>query len=349
MSERFARGLVVGKFSPLHHGHELLLRSALARSERLDCFSYSSPEFPRCGAEARRRWFAELFPEIEHWALDAATLAEFRASLPALPDMPHNDAPELEQRSFVAQLCLQLLGGPVDAVFTSEHYGVGFAAELTRQFQAAGARHTVEHVLVDLERQRVPISGTALRGDSELWSRFLSPVVRASLVRRVCVLGGESTGKTSLTRKLAKKYDTTHCEEYGRELWVERKGELTYDDYSTIGSTQVEWEERAARAARSLTFGDTSPLTTWCYCLDQFGRAPSALVALSERCYDLTLLCAPDVPFVQDGTRRDPEWRDRQHAFYVRELKRLGLPFVMIAGSYEERFAQACRAVDQLL
>jgi NadR type nicotinamide-nucleotide adenylyltransferase len=247
VSPRFGVGLVVGKFSPLHRGHEYLLREALAQSERLLCISYSSPEKPRCEAEARRRWFAELFPTVEHLALDGGAVLKFRNTNPEIPPLPDNDASELEHRLFVAQVCLKIFGTAVDAVFTSELYGDGFAAELTRQFRSSGASsRSVEHVLVDHERLNVPISATALRNAPALWHDFLSPVVRASLVRRVCLLGGESSGKTTLTRALAAAFRTTHAEEYGRDLWIERGGELSYDDYLTIGTTTARLSRRCS-------------------------------------------------------------------------------------------------------
>jgi len=350
VNPRFEVGLVVGKFSPLHRGHEYLIGEAIAQCRRLLCISYSSPEKPRCEADARRRWFAELFPSAQHLALDANAVQEFRNANPEIPALPDNDASELEHRVFVAQICSKVFGTAVDAVFTSELYGDGFAAELTRQFRSSGlsSRH-VEHVLVDLERRKVTISATALRRSPDLWGDFLSPVVRASLVRRVCLLGGESSGKTTLTRALADAFRTTHAEEYGRELWIERGGELSYEDYLTIATTQIEWEDRAARAGRYVIFGDSSPLTTLLYCLDQFGRADPRLRALAERRYDLTLLCAPDIPFVQDGTRRDEAFRARQHERYLEELERRRTPFVPIEGPLEARVAAATAAMESRL
>lgn len=330
MSRRFGRGLVIGKLSPLHRGHELLLNAALERCERVYCVSYSNPELPGCEAATRSRWMAELFPAVEHLALDATR-----------EHLPHNSGSELEHRRFVAQICLKRLGTTVDVVFTSEHYGDGFAAQLQQDFQAAGhAGATVEHVLVDLARRAVPISASQLRQERALHREFLSPVVRASFVRRVCVLGGESSGKTTLARALAQAFETTHVEEYGRQLWVERDGSLGYSDYLTIARTQIEHEDRAARGANDLLFCDTSPLTTLLYCLDQFGHAEPELHALATRPYHLALLCAPDIPFVQDGTRRDEAYRTRQHALYVRELGRRNAPYLLVEGSLESRIAQ---------
>jgi len=342
-ARRFGAGLVVGKFSPLHHGHEHLLATARAGCERLFCISYSKPELGGCTAALRRRWLAELQPDITHLALDESELDRLRRQHPELPELPHNDASELEHRTFVAEICLRVLGVAVEAVFTSEDYGDGFAAELSRRFRAR-----VEHVLVDLARRHVPISATAIRAEPELARRYLSPVVRASFIKRVCLLGGESSGKTTLTRELSRRFETSRAEEYGRTLWIERDGQLRYDDFLRIGRTQVEHEEAAARAARDVTFCDTSPLTTLFYCLDQFGRAEPELQVLAERRYDLVLLCSPDVPFVQDGTRRDPAFRARQHDFYVTELQRRTEPFVLLEGSLETRLEQASGEVLRL-
>lgn len=349
MTPRFRTGLVVGKLSPLHRGHEHLLSTALGQCERLFCLSYSLPELPGCGAEARRRWLGELFPTLTHLALDERELQRLGQLHPGLPRLPHNDASELEHRVFVAELCLRVFGTTVDAVFTSELYGDGFAAELQRQFRGAGhADAQVEHVLVDLARTAVPISATAIRADRELALTFLSPVVRASFVHRVCLVGGESSGKTTLTRALAQAFDTTHCEEYGRERWLERGGDLTYDDYLLIAETQLQHEERAARDARHVTFCDTSPLTTLFYCLDQFGRAEPELQRLAQRPYDLFLLCSPELPFVQDGTRRDAAFRARQHEFYLAELARQQALWSLVEGPLESRIEQARGYVDSL-
>jgi NadR type nicotinamide-nucleotide adenylyltransferase len=347
VNRRFARGLVVGKFSPLHRGHEHLLETAQRQCDKLYCITYALPELPGCGAAARTRWLSELFPSVEHLALDEAAHAILWEKYPQLPRLPDNRASELEDRVFVAQVCLQVLGTAVDAVFTSETYGDGFAAELTRQFGAAlhGAR-SVEHVLVDLERLEVPISATRLRAAPELLWRFVAPIVNASFVRRVCLLGGESSGKTTLARRLAESFETTHAEEFGRDLWLERAGNLSFDDYTLIARTQIQWEERAARAGRRFTFCDSSPFTTLLYCLDQYGRAAPELYGLAERNYDLTLLCAPDIPFAQDGTRRDPAFRARQHEKYVQELKRRGARFELVKGSLDARLEQARRAVQ---
>ena len=142
---------------------------------------------------------------------------------------------------------------------------------------------------------------------------------------RVCLLGGESSGKSTLAEQLARACDTTWVPEYGRALWEQKAGVLAAPrTCGTSPSGRSRWKKRRLRAANRWLFCDTSPLTTLFYSRDLFGQAEPALEALARRPYALTLLCAPDFPFVQDGTRREPEFRNRQHAFYLEALGGVG-------------------------
>jgi NadR type nicotinamide-nucleotide adenylyltransferase len=173
---------------------------------------------------------------------------------------------------------------------------------------------------------------------------WLPPEVYASFVRRVCLLGGESSGKSVLAPALAGRLGTQFVPEYGRDLWTRKKGVLELDDLLSIATTQVALEEAAARQANAVIFCDTSPLTTLFYSLDLFGRADPALEALAERRYDQYVLCAPDFPFVQDGTRRDEDFRRRQHDWYLQQLNQRGIDYVLATGPIEARIAQLTSA-----
>jgi HTH-type transcriptional repressor of NAD biosynthesis genes len=322
--KRFQRGLVVGKFAPLHRGHELVIRTALEQCERVTLLSYANPEPPGCEPARRRSWLGALFPECQTLVLDHG--------------VPLDAADENVHRRFVGKVCREHLGASVDAVFTSEDYGEGFALELTGFFRETEPNHpAVQHVNVDRARVRSPISGTAIRADVHAHRRWLAPVVYASFVGRVCLLGGESSGKTTLAETLAAHFGTQWVPEYGRELWVRKQGNLTFDDLVHIAREQIEREERALLCAYRFLFCDTSPLTTAFYSHDLFGRVDPELTALAKREYACTVLCAPDFPFVQDGTRRDAEFRRAQHAFYRTELERRGIAYVVAEGTLAQR------------
>jgi nicotinamide riboside kinase len=70
-----------------------------------------------------------------------------------------------------------------------------------------------------------------------------------------------------------------------------------------------------------------------------FGKADVLLERLSERLYSLTILCAPDFAFVQDGTRQPEGFRLRQHDWYLTELKRRNISFLLVSGTIEKRIA----------
>lgn len=139
---------------------------------------------------------------------------------------------------------------------------------------------------------------------------------------------------------------TEFVPEYGRTLWEERQGRLGFDDLLLIGRTQIAREEEAALSAVRFLFCDTSPLTTLFYCRHLFGASAPELEELAERRYDLTVLCVPDFPFVQDGTRQEAPFRDLQHSWYLRELGLRGAKQIQVTGSVAARVEQVSRALE---
>jgi len=339
MARRFSVGLVVGKFAPLHQGHLLVIERALEECERTIVLSYSNPEFAGYEPERREAWLAACCPAATSLVLTRERLAGRLGTDAAA--LPRNDAPDDVHRDFVAMICTRVLDARVDAVFTSEAYGEGFARRLTRRLRELDpAAREVTHVSVDRERRAVPISATEIRAD--LWRhwRFLPLPVARSLVRRVTFLGGESSGKSVLAARLARDLECPCVAEFGRELWEARRGKLVFEDLAHIAREQMRREDEAVREARHFVFCDTSPLTTLFYSLDLFGRADSDLIAAADRAYHSTVLCAPDFPFIQDGTRRDHAFRMRQHAWYEAQLAARGVSYVVATGSLDQRVRQ---------
>lgn len=349
--KRFARGLVVGKFCPLHYGHERVIDAALETCDEVFVLGYTRPEFEYCEPVERRRWFDLRYPASRTSRLRVLILGadEIQAEcarwgvVTSAPVMPHNEDSEDVHREFCGWVCRELFGSSVDAVFTSETYGDGFAASLARQFG-----HPVAHVAVDPARGLVPASGTALRRDPWAGRSLMAPEVSASLVPRIALLGGESSGKTSLAQAVAQALGTITVEEYGRELWVEQGGAvLSYEDLQRVAEVQVEREYRAAvvASAGAAIVCDTTPLTTLFYSLKDHGIASPRLLELSRRRYALNVLCEADFPFVQDGTRRDAAFRDEQHAWYLEQLSDRNAKVLRVGGSLASRIDQVLRAL----
>jgi NadR type nicotinamide-nucleotide adenylyltransferase len=161
-------------------------------------------------------------------------------------------------------------------------------------------------------------------------------------VRRLALLGGESTGKTTLARALAAQLHTAWVPEYGRQRWEELRVTLSVDELVAVARRQIEWEDEAAaritEAGRWLIC-DTTPLTTLQYCLHDHGQAPTELQEMARRHYDAVVLCEGDFDFVQDGCRRDDGFRQAQQDWTLARLAELGVTALRARGSVEQRVA----------
>jgi HTH-type transcriptional regulator, transcriptional repressor of NAD biosynthesis genes len=343
---RFRLGLVVGKFSPLHRGHMSVIDHAAQQCNRLLILSYSNPEFHHCEADVRRRWLAQLYPQHECVVIDKdwleSTCITRKVAYQALPP---NHADDSTHQHYLAYLLKDVLRSCPDAMFASETYLVPCAEVLSI---ALGCK--VNPVMVDLNRKLVPVSGTLLRGDKARYWSFLPPVVRADWVRRIVLLGGESSGKTTLAKSLAESLHTQWVAEYGRELWERQHGQLSRDDLVAIAHEQCQREDAMAQHCGPWLVCDTSPLTTLGYFLWMFGENNSQLAKLAQRSYALTILCIGDFDFVQDGTRRDAEFQNRQQQWYLQRLAGSQTVAVEAKGSLENRLLHilsAIRLVDR--
>jgi HTH-type transcriptional regulator, transcriptional repressor of NAD biosynthesis genes len=316
VSKPYRNGLVVGKFAPPHKGHQLLLETALSQCEHVIVLVYSNPDFQKMPSKTRASWIEELYPNT-------------RVLVPE--NVPHNDADEFTQREFVKTF-LECQNIAVDVVFTSESYGAGFAAHLQ-----------VEHLLVDLERLQIPISGTRVRQDIHAHRGNLDPRIYRHFVQKIVFMGAESTGKSTLTEYVATKFQTNFVSEYGREVWIQKNGNLELSDYVHIAQHHRKLEDAAMLEANRFLFVDTNAITTmfWCYAYEGNGLPELTDLAQSaEMRYDHVFVCNDDIPFVQDGWRDDAVWRSRQQSLILYDLTVRGVPYTVVSGSLEERLAQ---------
>jgi HTH-type transcriptional regulator, transcriptional repressor of NAD biosynthesis genes len=323
--EKTGHGLILGKFMPPHAGHQHLVHFAQNFVERLTLLVCSLPREPIPGA-LRYEWMRELFP----WA----HIVHIDHELPQEPG-EHPRFWELWR-----QAVLDAAPEPIDFVFASEDYGRRLAAEVGATF-----------IPVDLNRELVPISGTAVR-DAPLknW-HYLPECVRPYYVKRVCIFGPESTGKSTLARDLAVHFDTVYVSEFARGLLDRKQGVCESSDIPLIARGQAAGEDAMARRANKILFCDTDLLTTTVWSEFLFGSCPADIchAALGRR-YDLYLLLDVDVPWVDDRQRYLPysrrEFFDRcRDVLDVQER-----PYCTIRGSdWSQRFHQACQHVKRLL
>ena len=165
-------------------------------------------------------------------------------------------------------------------------------------------------------------------------------------VIRVCVTGPESTGKTTLARRLAEWAGADWVPEASR-LYAERKGgELFLDDVAPIAREHI---ALATVARTALCVLDTDLLSTVVYSRYYYGTvAPWILRAERARRADLYLLCDVDVPWIPDGVRDRPTDREHMFALFRDALDRRHANTVVVRGDWESRWRTARGAVSAL-
>ena len=160
---------------------------------------------------------------------------------------------------------------------------------------------------------------------------------------RVAILGAESSGKSTLAAALAECYGTVWVPEYLREFVATQGRVPVAADQFGIARTQVEREAAAAAQARNYLFCDTTPLMTAVYSRHYFAGADAQLAALADATqYDVTLVTAPDSPWVADGLQRESEAvRQLIHRRLLDELAERQISYLLVSGSLAVRLAQA--------
>lgn len=319
-------GFVVGKFYPPHRGHKHLIDTARRQVDQLVVMLAHHPSQTIPG-ELRYAWLKEIHPDCD---------------IRLVPDELEDDSEQW------AEFTVRYLGRAPDVVFSSEDYGPRFAALM-------GSRH----VMIDRVREQVPISGTQIRARPlECWE-YLEPCVRAYFARRVVIVGAESTGKTTLAEHLAEQFATVWVREYGREHWERKVAGLTMSDplpswsveeFRHIAQEQQVRENVAARAANRILICDTNAFATGTWHERYFRTRDAGVDAVGARDKaDLYFLCAPDVPFVQDGFRDGERIRDWMHERFLEQLAGGRTPLVEIRGDFATRWQMAEAAVSALL
>lgn len=162
---------------------------------------------------------------------------------------------------------------------------------------------------------------------------------------RICLHGAESTGKSTLARKLAARFDCPAVSEYGRTYAETHGAAFTLEDLLAIAREQDRLMRAAAATSPGLLVLDTDPLMTAAWAGMLFGTVPDALLAYEKA--ELYLLFSPEVPWVADGTRAfgAPDARARFAAIAEDILVRAGVPYRTIDGDWAAREREAAEAV----
>ncbi|MEO6844457.1 MAG: ATP-binding protein [Ginsengibacter sp.] len=194
------------------------------------------------------------------------------------------------------------------------------------------------------------------------------------MIKKIVIIGPESTGKSTLCEKLAEHYNTLWTPEYAREYLEKNGPEYTYDDLLTIAKGQIKVEEDISYQVSGIRYRvsgiseqshspnlipDTSYLIPLFIDTDMYVMKVWAeyvfnkchnwiLNQIASRKYDLYLLCDVDLPWVEDALREYPDEKIRRKLFlfYKELMVNQSTPWHIISGNYEQRLDRAVKFIN---
>lgn len=319
------RGLVLGKFMPIHNGHIKLIEQATDNCDSLIVWiCVSNKEV--MSAKLRFNWVMQIFkynPKIE------PILFEYDESI-----LPNTSESSKEVSEVWSEAIKQNLP-QIDVIISSEKYG-DFVAEYLN----------IEHIYYPVSRVT---SASAIRENPYKHWQFIPNVVKPYFYRKICILGTESTGKSTLTKNLANFFNADYVSEVGREI-VENTNACQQEDLLKIAETHAGKILLKEKALNKMLIIDTDINITKSYSKFLFNRELEVenWIDDANKC-DLYLYLDNDAPFIQDGTRLLESDRNKLDCFHKEQLNKAGIEYSIINGNWNQRFEKSLKVIFEKL
>ena len=184
------------------------------------------------------------------------------------------------------------------------------------------------------------------------------------MLKKIVIIGPESTGKSTLCEQLAQYFETIWCPEFAREYLLTNGFNYEYNDLLTIAKGQLALEEEYTTVLENQSlpllesgghiplFIDTDMHVMKVWCEFAFGQChPFVMEQIAMREYDLYLLCNVDLPWASDPLREYPDLHTRQKLYRIYKdiMINQAVPWVDVSGDYEKRFETAMEAVNKII
>jgi HTH-type transcriptional regulator, transcriptional repressor of NAD biosynthesis genes len=312
------QGFVLGKFMPLHQGHLALIRFALTKCDFLTiivCFTRHEP----IEGIIRKQWLYEELEGSKNISVQSFPYKE--------EELPNTSVSSRE----VSQQWARALKPVVPAanlVFTSEPYG-----EYLAEYMG------IKHISFDPSRNQFPVSASAIRQDPFFYWEYIAKAAQPNYIKKIILLGSESTGKSTLTEKLAAHFSTCFVPEMAREI-LEKTTDCTPAHLEEIALLHARTIGQFIGQANKLLFIDTDITITESYSLFLFNTELQADDWIREANKgDLYFFLETDCPFVQDGTRLDEIERNKLSLSHKEQLRKKNIEYISIGGNWNNRLS----------
>ena len=172
---------------------------------------------------------------------------------------------------------------------------------------------------------------------------------------KVVLFGPESTGKTTLSKQLARHYNTVWTPEFARaylqKKWNNERKTCEASDLIPIAIGQMHLENNLSKKADKVLICDTDLLETKVYSEEYYGGFVDEKLnkASQENQYDLYLLTYVDTPWEEDDLRDRPGLRLEMFTAFENALKKHHKNYIILKGNKETRLKTATEAIDNIV
>ncbi len=170
------------------------------------------------------------------------------------------------------------------------------------------------------------------------------------MLKKIAIIGPESSGKTFLAARLANHYKTFWVPEYAREYLEKLNHPYSKEDVENIARGQIEYEDVLASESKKMLFCDTNLLVIKVWLEFKYQSCPDWINdEILQRKYDLHLLTKPDIPYLEDPLRENPELGNYFFEIFEMLLKQYEFPYEIVSGDYLKRVSSSIAAVEHMI
>jgi HTH-type transcriptional repressor of NAD biosynthesis genes len=282
------RGLLIGKFYPLHIGHISLIKFAEAMVDELIILvdnhqSYTLDVATRCSI------IKNTFPQSN---IKIIGIQEYTFQDPS-------ESPIFWE--YWTNLIKQYVPEPITCIIGAMNYVKTLAEHLECEF-----------MILDEQRDGLSISATQIRNAPLKFWDFLAPESKPYFIKNIAIVGAESCWKSTLTKKLANFFNTNFAPEYARSF-IETHGEsLSSKDLLHIAKAQLTHSNILKTFSFKYLFNDTDAITTQCWHQTFFKtKNPEIELLIQKQSIDLYILLPVQLTWEKDIVRYHPEYKTR--------------------------------------
>lgn len=216
-----------------------------------------------------------------------------------------------------------------------------------------------ESTIKYFSRDEINISSTQIRSNPYNYFEYLPKCVQKYYTKKVCVVGTESCGKSTLVRNLAKYFNTNYVSEAGRDICDEAGGidNMQAYHYLKILLEHKKMEDNSLETANKVLLIDTDSLVTLYYYMlgfkedmnDAIAEIAKNISKLNE--YDLYIFLEPDVKWVQDGTRTygETQIREKNNILLKKIFEDNNIKYISVSGNYEQRYEKTKQLIKKII